>query len=260
MPISRSVFDSHQVIPYVTFGLRGADATVQFISALFDSGCNIVEIGVPFSDPLADGAVIQRSHHEALSSGEDVSVSAVFLAVKTLKAVYPTKTIVLMIATHLVMHYGETSFFSDASSHGVDGVILPDLSVVHAPPIVALGDAVGVDVVLLLSTLASLDRQRDLLALTRGFCYMISSAGTTGVRSSFATGLIETLKACRANSDVPLCVGFGVKSREQVAQLAPHSQGVIVGSFFESIIQNASSVDDATEQLVAAFKDLAQSS
>ena len=254
--LTASAFKQKQLIPYVTFGLPSVQATRTVIEALFQSGIDIIELGIPFSDPIADGPVIQKSHQAALSSGEDVSILAALDMVSELKEAYPKACIYLMCSVHLVMHVGHRSFFEQASQVGLDGVIMPDLSINHADAYLDLGLAHGIHVVLLLSVFSDLERRQRILSRSQGFCYLISSAGTTGTRSTFHPDLYDQLHELKREASVPLVVGFGIQSADHVRSITSIANGVVVGSFFESILQQDKPLSVVIDMLIESVNDL----
>src|SRR6187397_1460348 len=221
--------DSKQpgLIAYVTAGDPDLARTAEILVSLAQNGADVLEVGIPFSDPLADGPVIQRASERALASGSTLR--------KALKMIRDTRSridapIVLFTYANPVLRMGEAEFVKEAAAAGVDGVLVLDLPVEEAGPFrERLVDA-GIDPIFLLSPTTSDARIRESAALGRGFLYVISRLGVTGVRSEVA-GDAESLAArIRAQSSLPLALGFGLSRPEHVAQVGRWVDAAVVGS------------------------------
>jgi len=217
------------LIPYFTFGDPSQDVTEQLICKAFDSGADIVELGIPFSDPIADGPVIQASHFRALSLEVKPTIQRALSVVKRVKESYK-KPIVLMASINLILAFGGARFFEEARVSRLDGVIIPDLSIEDVDEFKTLSDTTGVSLILLVSTLCSPQRLKKIVQSTDGFLYLISTTGTTGTRSELSKALPGFVKKIKSIRNVPVCIGFGVSSPEHVDEICRFADGAIVGS------------------------------
>ena len=224
------------LIPFVSAGDPSLPTTEALVLAVAEAGADLIEIGVPFSDPLAEGPTIQRSSERALRSG--TTLRGVLGLVKNLRPKID-QPLVLMGYANVFLAMGEQNFAAAAKEVGVDGVITVDL-----PPeegeyfFDSLIDR-EVDPILLASPTTSESRLAMLAEKTRGFLYYVSLTGVTGARKEMAAGLKEAVSKIRAISDVPVCVGFGVSTPEQVDEIGGFADGVVVGSALIDLIEAA---------------------
>lgn len=213
-------------IPFITAGDPSLEKTEEFIFEMERAGADLIEIGIPFSDPIAEGIVIQETDIRALASG--TTTDKVFHMVERVRE----KTeIPLVFMTYLnpVFHYGYEKFFSRCQAAGIDGIIIPDLPFEEKGELEGIAAAHGVE---LISMIAPTSRQR-IQAIAReakGFIYVVSSMGVTGMRREIQTDLGAILDDIRKVTDVPAAVGFGINTPEQAAAIAALADGVIVGS------------------------------
>ncbi len=216
------------LVPYVVAGRPSRDACAQLACELAAAGANVIEIGVPFSDPLADGAVIRNATRRALDDG--MTVLGVLDVVRAIRAAGCDVPIVLMGYANPLLAYGIDAFCADAAAVGVDGLIVPDAQ--EFEPLRVAAAEHGIGLTMLVTPLSSDERIRDLAERSTGFLYAVASTGTTGARSEVSDATIQLLDRARhiTAGGVPVAVGFGVSSPEHVARLAPHADGVIVGS------------------------------
>lgn len=213
-------------IPFITCGDPDIETTKKIVQAAADNGADLIELGIPFSDPTAEGPVIQAANIRALSKG--ITTDDVFELVKDLR-----KTIsipmVFMTYANVVFSYGAEKFMKNCQETGVDGIILPDL------PFEEKGEFADVckkyDVALI-SLIAPTSHQRIAMIAkeAEGFIYLVSSLGVTGTRSEITTDLASIVKIIRENTDIPCAIGFGISNPEQAAKMAAISDGAIVGS------------------------------
>ncbi|HTY18217.1 MAG TPA: tryptophan synthase subunit alpha [Myxococcota bacterium] len=242
------------LVPYVTAGDPDLGVTEALLPALEAAGADLLEIGVPFSDPVADGPTIQRASERGLRAG--ATLRRVLGLVKTLR---PRLSIPLLLMGHAnpFLAMGEREFAEAAREAGVDGVIIPDLPPEEEPDFFAALEACGIDAVLLAAPTTREERLAMLARRTRGFLYYVSLTGVTGARSALPPHLAENLARIRRVSDVPVCVGFGVATPDQAARIGELADGVVVGSALVARIAAAGSreqaVSDAAE-FVAALK------
>lgn len=215
------------LITYLTAGDPSPDQTPEIAAALVRAGADLIELGVPFSDPVADGPVIQRASARALAAG--TTLPKVLDIARKIRA---ASEVPLLLFTYLnpALHYGLEKLARAASAAGIDGCLLTDLSVEEAAPYIAPLRAAGLDTVFLAAP-TSTDRRLKLIAeYSTGFVYLVSRTGVTGERESLAESLDPLLARMRKVTRLPLAVGFGISTPEQAAAVAAKADGVVVGS------------------------------
>jgi tryptophan synthase alpha chain len=222
------------LIGYLTVGYPSVEATVAAALTLAKNGCDILELGIPFSDPLADGATIQQASFRAL--GQGVTPLTCLEVVRRLRR---ETEIPLLFMTYFnpVASYGLDLFCRHCAGAGVNGLILPDLPVEEGTELEKLAGAQGVDLVYLLAPTSTGERIRLVAEHTRGFLYLTSVAGVTGARDSLPQGLGEFVARVRQAAHTPVCVGFGIASARQAGEVAKFADGVIVGSRFIQLLE-----------------------
>jgi tryptophan synthase alpha chain len=216
------------LIPFITTGDPSLDATVPVMHALVEAGADVLELGVPFSDPMADGPTIQRSSERALARG--AGLSYVFDCVRAFRQRDAETPVVLMGYLNPVEIRGADRFASDAVAAGVDGVLLVDLPPEEAAPFRAAFDARGLALILLASPTTAQARLDRLCAAAQGYLYYVSYAGVTGADRLDAGAAGDRLRAIRAGSAVPVVAGFGIKDAATAVAMASDADGVVVGS------------------------------
>ena len=213
------------LVTYVTAGDPDLERTAGILRSLDRAGADVVEVGVPFSDPLADGPVIHAAGTAALAAG--VTPHGVLGACEQIAERVP---VVLMVYANIVLTAGASSFALKAASAGASGLIVPDLPHDEADEVRAACDAEEIALVPLVAPTTTPERIAAIGADARGFVYVVSVTGTTGEREQVQTGLAETVERVRASTDVPVAVGFGISTPEQARSVAELADGVIVGS------------------------------
>ncbi|NMC21618.1 MAG: tryptophan synthase subunit alpha [Thermogutta sp.] len=214
-------------MPFVTAGDPDLGFTTELIQALSDAGSSLIEVGVPYSDPIADGPVIQASYTRALQRG--VRSGDVL---KSLAGITPrlSTPVVLMVSYAIVFRRGLGEFVDQAGQAGVAGLIVPDLPIEECEPLREACDQRGLDLVQLITPTTPRPRAIRIAQAGRGFLYYVSVAGITGERRELPKGLVENLVWLRGQTSLPICVGFGISRPEHVRLLAPVVDGIIVGS------------------------------
>jgi tryptophan synthase alpha chain len=214
-------------MPFVPAGYPDLETTIATLPALEAGGANIIEIGIPFSDPIADGPTIQASFTAALS--KKLKLADVFA---TIKKARPTVSIplVAMVSYSIVYRYGLDRFLAAAKDAGFNGLILPDLPPPEAQAIVERVQAAGLDTILLVAPTTSAERRKEIGRLSSGFVYYLSVTGITGERDQLPSELAEGVRDMKSLTDRPVCVGFGISLPRHVAQLKGVADGAIVGS------------------------------
>ena len=215
------------LIPFITAGDPDLATTRDLIFMLEECGAHIIELGVPFSDPLADGPVIQAASLRALSKGIDLKKILALVDEVRQRTDIP---LILMTYFNPVYQFGLEQLARQASMAGVDGFIIPDLPPEEAAEWMDLTKANNLDVIFLVAPNTPLSRARFVASKTTGFLYAVSVTGITGKREGIPEGLTDYLKILRSITDKPLVIGFGISSPSQVKEIAPISDGVVVGS------------------------------
>ena len=219
-------------IAFITAGDPNLAATEEYILEMERAGADLIEIGIPFSDPIAEGVVIQEADLRALKSG--TTTDKIFDMVGRLRQ-KTDMPLVFMGYLNPVFHYGYERFFARCEECGISGIIIPDLPYEEKGECEAIAAAHGVDVISMIAP-TSESRIRAIASEARGFLYVVSSMGVTGVRSEIKTDLASILSAIRKVTDIPAAVGFGINTPEQAAKIAAICDGVIVGSAIVRIV------------------------
>jgi len=222
------------LIPFITAGDPNLPTTEALVMAIAEAGADVIEIGVPFSDPLAEGPTIQRSSERALRAG--TTLRGVLRLVKNLRPKLD-QPLVLMGYANVFLAMGERNFAEAAKEVGVDGVIAVDLPPEEGELFFDSLIECEIDPILLASPTTSDSRLAMLVEKTRGFLYYVSLTGVTGARQEIAEGLEDAVSRIRKISDVPVCVGFGISTPEQVREIGRFSDGVVVGSAIVNLIE-----------------------
>lgn len=228
------------LIPYVTVGYPSVEVTLKVVPLLARNGCDIIELGIPFSDPLADGATIQKASFHALQNG--VTPQFCLDLAKQLSKEVETP-LVFMTYYNLIYSYGFEKFCRACRESGVDGLIIPDLPPEEGSELGAAAEKHGIDLIYLLAPTSTGERIKLVAEKSRGFIYLVSVAGVTGARNALPSGLGDFVARVRRVTAKPLCVGFGISTPEQAGQVASIADGVIVGS---RIIQLMEGGDDSS--------------
>jgi tryptophan synthase alpha chain len=215
------------LIPYVTVGYPSIDDTLEVVPIMAGNGSDIVELGIPFSDPLADGATIQKASFNALKNGVTPKV-CLDVATKLRRNI--DVPLVFMTYFNPVLHYGLEKFCSDCAGSGVDGLIIPDLPPDEGLELEDITRKYNMDLIYLLAPTSSDERISLIAERARGFIYLVSVTGVTGARKSLPQELSSFVSRVRKAATQPLCVGFGISTPEQARQVAQIANGVIVGS------------------------------
>lgn len=222
------------LMPYLTAGDPHLEATEQLVLEFVRQGADLIELGVPFSDPMADGPANQRAAERALRSG--TSLRQILDLVQRLRQAV-TVPLILYTYYNPIFRYGGPQFANDARAAGVDGVLCVDLPPEEADELKQETDRADLDLIFLLAPTSSLIRARKVLTRARGFVYYVAVTGVTGVRTTLPEDLGEMVRRLRAISPVPVGVGFGISSPDQAAQVATLADAVIVGSAISQIIE-----------------------
>jgi tryptophan synthase alpha chain len=239
------------LIGYLTAGDPTPERTPALVSALVRGGADLIELGVPFSDPIADGPVIQRGAERALRAGTSLR-SVLEIAARIRR----TSDVPLLLFTYLnpVLKYGVETLAKEAASIGIDGLLVTDLTVEEAADHIRIMRHHGLDTVFLAAPTSTVERQRRIAESSSGFVYLVSRAGVTGERDSLSGSVAPLVESMRRLTDLPLAIGFGISRPEHVAAASALADAVVVGSAFVRLIEQ----DTDEAQLEAFTRNLKQ--
>lgn len=230
--IAEAFVNGKAFIPFITCGDPDLDTTKEIVRSMVKNGADLIELGIPFSDPTAEGPVIQNANLRALTNG--VTTDEIFDMVRQLRLDI-TIPMVFMTYSNVVFSYGADKFIGICSEIGIDGLILPDLPFEEKEEFNDICQKYNVDLISLIAP-TSANRIAMIAKEAQGFIYIVSSLGVTGVRSEINTDIASLVKLIRKNSSVPCAVGFGISTPEQASKMASISDGAIVGSAIIKII------------------------
>ncbi len=239
------------LITFITAGDPDMETTEKLVLEMFDKGADIIELGVPFSDPIAEGKTIQLASQRSLKGG--TTLDKIFDVVKSLRT-KTDKPLLLMMYVNTIFKYGTERFFKNCAEYQIDGVIVPDLPFEERDEIQPTADKYGVYNINLVSP-TSADRVSMIAAESKGFLYVVSSLGVTGTRSDITTDF-DKLLAPMKDFDVPCCIGFGISSPELAEKMSAFCDGVIVGSaIVNRVAEGGKDSVPAVGEFVAALKE-----
>lgn len=221
-------------MPFIPAGFPDLATTAALLPALEQAGANVIEIGIPFSDPVADGPVIQEAFTAALA--KKLHVSDIFTCIASARK-NVSIPLVAMVSYSIVFRYNVERFCRDARSSGFDGLIIPDLPPPEAQKVCDIIRAADLDTILLVAPTTAPHRRKEIAQLCTGFVYYLSVSGITGERTSLPADLVDNVTQLKQLTDRPVCVGFGVSTPQHVAMLAGVADGAIVGSALVKRIQ-----------------------
>ncbi|MDR3292662.1 MAG: tryptophan synthase subunit alpha [Clostridiales bacterium] len=231
--IKKAFLNGKAFIGFLTGGDPSIEKSLEFIGEMVHAGADIVEIGIPFSDPIAEGPVIQRANLRALSAG--ATLPRLFGLVESVRK---TSEVPLVFLTYLnpVFVYGYDAFFKEASRVGLDGIIIPDLPYEEGGEVRPFAEKYGIDLISLIAPTSD-ERIGEIAKNAAGFVYAVSSMGVTGMRGEIATDIGAMTKKVKAAAKIPTAIGFGINTVEQARSLSALADGVIVGSAIVKIIE-----------------------
>ncbi len=247
-------------VAYICAGDPSIDATLEIVKALEKAGADLIELGIPFSDPLADGVVNQMAAQRALEAG--AQVSDVLSLVKRIREI---SEIPLVSFTYLnpVYTYGFQQFHEDAAAAGVDGILILDLPPDELGSNEEILEKTDLESIHLIAPTTPAERIAEITSRSEGFIYYVSREGVTGAQTELSSGIEEQVRLIKSSTEIPVAVGFGISTPEQAAAVARHADGVVVGSAIVNIIaENGSSPDlptkvhDFVKPLVDAVKEV----
>jgi tryptophan synthase alpha chain len=238
-------------MPYLTVGYPDIETTSAAIPAMVRAGADLIELGMPFSDPLMDGPTIQRTNQIAIARG--FKGTMMFDVAREIREMGVETPLILMGSFNPILHYGTERFIAECAAAGIDGVIIPDLPPEESEEIEEICKRHGRDLIWLVSPTSSDERIADITSRASGFIYCISLVGITGARASLQDGLADYIARVRRFTDLPLVVGFGISSAEHVAQVGQVADGAIVAS---AMLNRVAEVEDRPlAEHIAAIED-----
>jgi tryptophan synthase alpha chain len=241
------------LIPFLTIGDPDIETSEALVLSMVEAGADLIELGVPFSDPIAEGPTIQRSSERALASG--TSLNAILELVSRLRSRIEIP-LILMGYANPVFAMGDERFARLAAEVGVDGIIIPDLPPEEGAALYDCCNELGVDGILLAAPTTTPERLKMLARKSRGFLYYVSLTGVTGARSELAPGVEQGVQAARESGDIPVCVGFGISTPAHAANVAEFADGVVVGSAVVDRIEAAGTSDEAVDAVAKFIAEL----
>jgi len=245
------------LVPFITAGDPDPSWSVPVMHALVEAGADLIELGVPFSDPMADGTVIQLASERAIE--KQVSLQGVLQMVAAFREQDKRTPVVLMGYMNPVEHYGRKRFPAAAKSAGVDGLLLVDCPPEERGDLGAAMSEAGLDGICLIAPTTTRDRVRNICSHASGFIYYVSLKGITGAGQLNSSGLAEPVRQIREFSDLPVAVGFGIKNAEMAVRVAGHADAVVIGSALVEALAEAGSEDQACSIATAFVAPVRQS-
>lgn len=235
--------DRSALMPFLTAGDPSLAVTTRLIPLMAAQGADLIEVGIPYSDPIADGPVIAASYHRALTHG--FKLSAFFEAIRAIRAESNSSVevtpLIAMISYAIVHRRGVENFLEQASSSGLDGLIVPDLPLEESIQLCRSASDRGLCLIQLITPSTPRDRALAIIRSTTGFIYYVSVAGVTGERRELPSNVADNVAWLRSQTSLPICIGFGIGSVEQVRDLAGKADGLIVGS---ALVRRLANADD----------------
>lgn len=241
------------LVAYITAGDPTLEATINLVAALERGGADIIELGVPFSDPIADGPVIMRGAERALQAG-----ATLHGVISAAAAIRRQSEIPILLFSYLnpLLRYGFEKLAADAAAAGVDGILMTDASVEEAGQFVPAVRAAGLDTVFLAAPTSPPERLRLVGEYSSGFVYLVSRTGVTGVQDSLSGQALPLLESMRRHTDLPLAMGFGIAKAADAESVGRLADGVVVGSAFVKLIEDNAGNPDLESKLEALAREL----
>jgi len=235
------------LVPFVTAGYPDMETTEAVLRDFESRGLKVCELGIPFSDPIADGPTIQASYTDALAGG--VTSAKVLQAVRGYRSSGGSLALAAMVSYSIVFRHGVEQYLADLAEAGIDGAIIPDLSLEEAPALEKAAAQHGVANIMLIAPNTAEERRLEIARHSSGFIYFMSVAGITGQRDRLPEDAIRAVAELRKHTDAPVCVGFGISNPRQVAEVCKAADGAIVGSAI--VHQMGAAKDDPLQERVA---------
>jgi len=223
------------LIIYITAGDPNLEVTEELVCSIAEAGADVVELGIPFSDPLADGPTIQQASQRALNG--KVTISKILNTIEKIRK-KSSVPIALMTYYNPIFHYGLDRFVADSKAVGVDGLIVPDLPLEESRELRDITEGSGVELVSFITPTSAPGRINVISKVAQGFIYCVSVTGVTGTRENLSLDVAEMIRKIRSYTNIPLAIGFGISNPEQAKEATKYADAVIVGSAVVKIIEN----------------------
>ncbi len=249
--LQKKLSDKKSLIVFITAGDPDLETTLQIMKTMAEEKVDCIELGMPFSDPIADGAVIQRATSRALE--QKVRLGNIFHLVRRFRQVYDTP-IVLMGYLNPILHMKSEPFMLQARAAGVDGLIIADLPFEEGEEMEALCEKYDMALIYLLAPELSTERTRSVVNASTGFIYCIAQYGTTGSETGEPANLQSVVGSIRSYTDKPVMIGFGVSSKEKAGQICKYADGVIIGSWLIRELERATDKPECARDFVKSLK------
>ncbi|WP_457788416.1 tryptophan synthase subunit alpha [Pseudomonas sp. PL-6] len=244
------------LVTFVTAGDPDYETSLQILKGLPDAGADVIELGMPFTDPMADGPAIQLANIRAL--GAKQTLAKTLQMVREFRAGNQSTPLVLMGYYNPIFVYGVERFIADAKAAGVDGLIVVDLPPEHNDELCEPAQSAGIDFIRLTTPTTDDDRLPTVLAGSSGFVYYVSVAGVTGAGAATLDHVEQAVARLRRHTDLPLCIGFGIRTPEHAAEVAKRAEGAVVGSALIDKIAEANSPQQAIDGVLGLCRELAE--
>ena len=253
----QEAFKHKAFIPYVLAGAPSLKATERFIEILAKAGANLIEIGIPFSDPVAEGPVIQKASKIALAN--KITVDDIFVMIGNVNKKIDTP-LIFMTYINSIFAYGKEQFFKRCKEVGIAGIIIPDLPYEERYEVLAIAQQYQIEIIYLIAP-TSLERIKMIAPEASGFIYLISSLGVTGMRKEISTEIANIVAQIKVYTDIPVAIGFGISNPQQAKALSKLANGIIVGSAMVNIIneygENADSyIESFSREMIKAMYEI----
>lgn len=235
-------------IPFITCGYPDLKTSEEIIIALSKSGADIIELGIPFSDPTAEGEVIEEASFKALQN--NINTDDIFMLVEKVRKMGVKTPLVFMTYANVVFSYGSEKFCKKASECGVSGLVLPDVPFEEMDEFLEFSKKYNLDLISFVAPTSNRERIIKIAKEASGFIYCVSSLGVTGERSSFSNHLESIIKIIKAESNIPVCIGFGIANKDSAALMGEISDGVIIGS---AIVKNITQSKQDAPKVIYEF-------
>ena len=230
----KNIFNKKAFIGFITAGDPNIESTEIFIDKMIEAGTALIEIGIPFSDPIAEGSVITKADIRALKA--KTTTDKIFDMIKNVRKKHPTFPLVFMTYANPVFSYGYDKFFKKAEELNMQGIIIPDMPFEEKEEVASIAKKYNQEVISLIAP-TSQDRIKNIAKNASGFIYLVSSMGVTGMRNEFNFDLDSMVKEIKKYTDIPVAIGFGISNPEQAKKMASISDGVIIGSAIVRIVE-----------------------
>jgi len=254
MRMYRDVFQEKKkaaLIPFFVLGDPTEQISLEMMRTAIDAGADVLELGIPFSDPIADGPTIQKADIRALEQG--MTCGKAFEMIRQIKA-YRDIPVGLLMYYNLICNYGLEKFYRDAAAAGVNSVLVADLCIDDAQEVESLVKSNGMDSVYMVTPITAEQRQEKIARMCTGFIYTVSVLGVTGARTELGEMVVPLIRSLKQQTQVPVCVGFGVSKPEHARQLAQAgADGIIIGSAVVKIIENNLETPEKGKEELAEF-------